>query len=294
MPEGAIVLENTCGTAPGVALEAGNKTIIHLPGPPHEMESMFEAAVISYLEKRFGSQGVIHSKVLRTSGIGESELEEIILDLIKTQANPTIALLARSGEIHIRLTAKAATIEEAEEKIVIVEREIRQRIGQFVFGTGEESLEWVAGQMLEQKKLTISLAESCTGGLVSSRITDIAGSSNYLVGSVVSYSNAIKTAVAGVDEDTLSAKGAVSPEVAEKMALGIRSRFNSDIGVGVTGIAGPGGGSAEKPVGLVYIAISGPVGIECYEYRFTGQRTAIKTRTATTALHHLRQYILKI
>ncbi|MBP2654950.1 MAG: cinA [Firmicutes bacterium] len=294
IPDGALVLPNKCGTAPGIVLETAKNTIIHLPGPPYEMEAMFEASVVPYLEKRFGSQGVIYSKVLRTIGLGESSLEEEIIDLIKRQGNPTIALLARSGEIHIRLTGKASSVQEAMNLIDGVEQVIRQRIGQYIFGVDDEALELVVGRMLKGKRLTVSFAESCTGGLVSSRITDIPGSSEYLVGSVVAYSNAIKSAIVCVDDAILRTYGAVSREVAEAMATGARSRFKSDIGIGITGIAGPGGASTDKPVGLVYIALAGDAGIECYEHRFTGQRSVIKSRSANAALNHLRQYILQL
>ncbi|MBP2652043.1 MAG: cinA [Firmicutes bacterium] len=293
IPEGAVVLDNMCGTAPGVAIEIDDKTIIHLPGPPFEVEAMFEASVVPYLNNRFGGQGVIKSKVLRTSGIGESTLEDEIIDLIKGQSNPTLALLARSGEIHIRLTAKADSNQAAEALIGTLEQEIRRRVGRYIFGTDAQSLELVVGQLLQENKLTLALAESCTGGLVSSKITDIPGSSNYLLGSVVSYSNEIKSGVVGVSAGSLDSYGAVSPQVAEEMAAGVRSRCKSDIGIGITGIAGPGGATPDKPVGLVYIAVSGNKGIECHEHRFNGPRSAIKMRTANTALDHLRQYIIK-
>lgn len=294
VPEQSLVLANDRGTAPGIILEADAKTIIHLPGPPPEMEAMLEMSVVPYLKNRFGSQGIILSRVLRTYGIGESLLEEKIKDFIKTQSNPTIALLARYAEINVRLTAKAATEEAAQVLIANLEHQVRQRIGEYIFGIDDESLELVIGRMLADRSLTVSLAESCTGGLVSSRITDIPGSSEYLLGSVVCYSNRIKTSAVGVPADTLARFGAVSSQTALAMAEGIRQKFDSSIGIGITGIAGPGGAMPGKPVGLVYIAVSGPAGNMCHEHNFAGQRTGIKQRTANAALNYLRQYITTI
>lgn len=293
MPEGAIIVENHRGTAPGVIIEHESKTIIHLPGPPMELEYMFENGILPYFANRFGSQGLIVSKVLRTYGLGESALEERIHDYILAQNNPTLALLARSGEIHVRLTAKGETAEIAHRLIGELEPKIRERIGEFVFGTNEQALEQVVGEDLTAKKYTLAIAESCTGGAVSARLTDIPGSSAYLMGSVVSYSNRVKTEFVGVPETVLQAKGAVSEETARAMAEGIRERVGTDIGVGVTGIAGPGGGTVEKPVGLVYIAVAGPKGTVVEEERFTGQRSGIKTRTVNATLDLIRRYLQK-
>lgn len=290
IPEGAFVVDNERGTAPGVIIEHKDKTVIHLPGPPPELEWMMDNAIVPYFKQRFGSQGIILSRVLRTYGIGESSLEEKIHDYILAQKNPTIALLAKSGEIHVRLTAKAATEEAASELIASLEAKVRSCAGNYIFGVDDETLEQVTGQILVQKKLTVSLAESCTGGLVTSKLTDIPGSSAYLTGTIISYSNEVKVHSVGVPERVLAVHGAVSPETATAMAEGIKNKFQSMIGIGITGIAGPGGGSAAKPVGLVYIAIAGPRGTYCYEHTFSGQRTAIKNRAALAALNYLRMY----
>ncbi|MDR3563543.1 MAG: competence/damage-inducible protein A [Negativicutes bacterium] len=291
IPEDAIVLDNDRGTAPGVIVETEKNTVIHLPGPPAEMEGMFELSVAPYFQKRFGTQGIIFSRVLRTYGLGESSLEEEIKDFIKNQGNPTIALLARSGEIHVRLTAKASSKEAARTLLAGLEDKIRERIGKFVFGVDDETLELVVGQQLTAKNLTVAFAESCTGGLVSHRITDIPGSSSYLVGSVICYSNEAKTTAVGVSAAIIEKHGAVSMETAVAMAEGIRSRLGSDIGVAITGIAGPGGATADKPVGLVHIAVAGKNGVEYHVHHFTGQRGSIKQRTASAAINHLRQYV---
>ncbi|SHI70120.1 competence/damage-inducible protein A [Propionispora hippei] len=292
IPEGAIVVDNDWGTAPGVILEDGGKTIINLPGPPRELESMFSHAIAPYLAKRYGGQGTIVSRVLHTYGISESALEERISDYITKQTNPTLALLVRpGGEIIVRLTAKAADKPSATALIAKLEEELRQQIGEYIFGVDGVSLGEVVGKALMERKLKISLAESCTGGLVTSRITDVPGSSSYLLGSVVCYDNSIKISQVGVAEATLREYGAVSYQTALQMAGGIRHRFGSDLGVGITGIAGPGGDTSDKPVGLVYVAIDGPRGSEHYKFNFSGERTYIKERTAYTVLNLIRKYL---
>ncbi|MDU4959713.1 MAG: competence/damage-inducible protein A [Sporomusaceae bacterium] len=291
IPEGAVVLANERGTAPGVIIEENGKTIIHLPGPPQEMHWMFDTAVIPYFRQRFGLQPVIASRVLRTFGVGESALEEKIHDLVLSQGNPTLALLARSGEVHLRITAKDQTAAAVQERIAALERALRSRIGDAIFGVDEETLELVAGRTLTERNLTIALAESCTGGLISSRLTDIAGSSAYLAGSMVSYSNQVKQNALGVPADVLAACGAVSEQTALAMARQARRLFMTDIGIGVTGIAGPGGATATKPVGLVYVAVAGAAASECRHYHFSGVRTAIKQRTANAALFQLIRFL---
>jgi nicotinamide-nucleotide amidase len=294
MPTGAIVVTNHRGTAPGVIIEHGEKTIIHLPGPPAELEHMFEKSILPYLTNRFGGQGVIVSKVLRTFGIGESILEERIRQFILAQNNPTIALLARSGEIHVRLTAKADSEDTARALIAELEASLREHIEDYIFGMDDQSLEQVVGEELRRHGLSIALAESCTGGGATAKLTDVPGSSEYLIGTVVCYDNRIKTELAGVAPETLQKHGAVSQETAAEMAQGIRGRFAADIGIGITGIAGPGGGSDEKPVGLVYLAVAGPQGIMVEEEHFSGQRSAIKTRAVNSSLDLLRRYLQKI
>ena len=291
MPEGAIVVDNDRGTAPGVIIENGTKTIIHLPGPPHEMQWMFETAIVPYFRRRFGSETVIMSRVLRTFGVGESALAERIDDFVIAQSNPTIALLARDGEIHLRLTAKSQSEQEAVKSIQKLEQELRQRIGDVVFGVDDETIEQVVGRRLAEHSLTVSVAESCTGGLVTSRLTDIPGSSQYLIGSLVAYNNQIKAAMLGVPEQTISEHGAVSEETAIAMATQVREKFGTDIGVGITGIAGPDGATPTKPIGLVFISLADHKGARCVKYQFNGQRTAIKQRSASAALFQIISYL---
>ncbi len=288
IPENAFVLENDNGTAPGIWLEHSGGVIVNLPGPPRELKMMFETKLLPRLIKHYGVQGVIHSRILRSVGIGESILEDKIADLIATQNNPTIALYARQGELIIRLTAKAGTIEAADVLIDKLEDEICQRVGRYIYGKDGDSLPLVVGQALAKNKQTISCAESCTGGLVTSMLTDIPGSSDYVLGSVVTYSNAAKQKLVKVAEESLSRHGAVSEAVAIEMAQGVKQLFQTTYGVGITGIAGPGGATSEKPVGLVYLAVAGPDGAtRVYRHQFTGNRQDIKYRTAMTALEHL-------
>ena len=294
IPAGAIIIKNECGTAPGVIIEHDSNTIIHLPGPPHELEWMFEHAVIPYLKKRFILQGAIVSKILHTYGITESLLEEKIKDFIISQSNPTIALLAGNGEVIIRLTAKSDTTVQAEHLIAELEKQLRHQIADYIWGLDNDTIEANIGKILTQKQLTIALAESCTGGLITSRITDISGSSNYLMGSIVCYTNKIKTQFIGIPSQIIMDYGAVSHQTALLLATNIRQKFTATIGMGITGIAGPGGATPTKPVGTVFIAIDGPLGIQCKKYTFDGQRTDIKYRISQAALHMLRQYTLSL
>lgn len=291
IPAGAMILDNDAGTAPGVVLEHNDKILINLPGPPFEMKDMFQKKVKPFLLDKFGLSEVIVSRVLNTFGIGESKLEDEIKDLILAQSNPTLALLARPGEVIVRITAKASTQHDAEQLIGNLEQEIRRRIGDYIFAIDDESMEAVVGRMLKEHKLTIACAESCTGGLVSSRLTDIPGSSDYLIGSVVSYTNEVKQRELTVSADLLKTQGAVCEDVARAMAEGVRKKFGTSLGLGITGIAGPGGATDKKPVGLVYMAVAGAQGTKCVKEQFAGNRLAVKYRASQTVLDMARKYI---
>ncbi|MEA3485132.1 MAG: nicotinamide-nucleotide amidohydrolase family protein, partial [Candidatus Aerophobetes bacterium] len=224
--------------------------------------------------------------------MGESQAEKAILDILKPQFNPTIALLAKRGEVHIRITAKFEEKKQMEEKIREIEDKIRARLGDYVYGVDEDTLEGKVASLLRDKNLTISVAESCSGGLLSHRLTNISGSSNYYRAGIVSYSNEAKSHFLDVSPEIIQEKGAVSPEVAKHIARGAREAGNTDLGVGITGIAGPTGGTSEKPVGLVYIALSTQDG-EIYErFTFPGGREDVKWRASQAALNLLRQYLL--
>lgn len=291
IPEGAVIFKNYAGTAPGIVLEEGGKIIINLPGPPSEMKDMFERSVKPFLKEKYGFRSVIISRVLNTFGIGESFLEESIKDLILAQKNPTLALLVRPGGVILRITAKADIEADANLLISRMEKEIRSRIGEYIYAVDDADMEDVVGKLLREKGLTIACAESCTGGLLTSRLTDVAGSSDYVMGSIVSYTNEVKIKELGVPSDLLAEQGAVCEDVAKAMAEGAQTKLSTDIGVGITGIAGPDGGSKEKPVGLVYIAVAGPMGTVAAKKIFTGKRKAIKYRTTQTALDMVRHYI---
>lgn len=285
-PEEAIILKNDNGTAPGAIIEKYNKIYIVLPGPPSELQPMFINEVIPYLAGKTSDQ--IYSRVLRIFGVGESSVEAKVKDLLQKQSNPTIAPLAGGGEVTLRITAKAASQNEAEQLILPVQKEIENRLGDSVYGYDGDTLEKVVLNSLIEKGLKLALAESCTGGLVSDMVTNIPGSSEVLLESCVTYSNEAKIKRLGVSEDTLRKYGAVSSHTAYEMAEGIRKTSGADIGAAITGIAGPGGGTDQKPVGLVYLAISNSEGTETKELRLGGNRLRIKGSTAMHLLNWLR------
>ncbi len=291
LPEGAEVFLNYNGIASGVAQEKDGKILINLPGPPSEMKDMFERSLKPYLQRRFGFKHVIVSKVLNTCGIGESLLETKIRDLILAQSNPTLALLIRPTGVIIRITAKADTHEAAEAMIGKVEAQIRSRVAEYIYGVDDEKMEDIVAKLLVQNKFTISCAESCTGGTLAGRLTSVPGSSAYIKASIVTYSNEAKVKFLGVKEDTLAQYGAVSEDTARQMAEGIIKTVGSDIGVGITGIAGPTGATKDKPIGLVYIAVAGPHGTVVKENCFSGDRSRVRFRATQQALEMVRRYI---
>jgi nicotinamide-nucleotide amidase len=291
-PREAIVLPNDKGTAPGAIIEKDGKIYIVLPGPPFELEPMFERYVMPYLAEK--SQEGIYSRVLRIFGIGESSVEEITKDLLLQQKNPTIAPLASMGEVTLRITAKAPSREEGEALILPVQEEIKKRLGNSVYGYDDDRMESVVVSLLRSKGCTLAAAESCTGGHISNLITNVSGASDVFIEACVTYSNEAKIARLGVLPETLAAHGAVSSQTAREMAEGIRKSSGADYGIGVTGIAGPGGGSPEKPVGLVYMAISDKNGTEAREFRLTGDRMRIKSGSALRLLNWLRLHLMEI
>lgn len=250
-PEGCTILKNDHGTAPGCIIDENDKVVILLPGPPREIIPMFRNYVIPYLRKY--QEGTIVSKVLRVCGIGESGAAEMLKDLIDNQTNPTIAPYAKDNEVTFRITAKAESEEVAMKLIEPMERKVRERLKENVYGVGDTSLEDVLGAMLIEKKLTIATAESCTGGLLSGRLINYPGISEVFMEGAVTYSNEAKMNRLGVKKETLESYGAVSSETAAEMAKGIAKTAGTNIGVSTTGVAGPGGGTKEKPVGLVYV-----------------------------------------
>lgn len=288
-PEDAIVLKNNNGTAPGCIIDESGKILVMLPGPPREMKAMFEESVVPYLRKY--SNEILVSKVLRVIGVGESAAAELIGDLIDNE-NPTVAPYAKEGEMIFRITAKAENEGAANKLIAPVEAEIRTILGDNVYGEGEATLEDVVGSMLVEKGLTIATAESCTGGMVAAKLINYPGISASILEGVVTYSNEAKIRRLGVKEETLNTVGAVSEETARQMAEGVARTSGADIGIATTGIAGPGGGTQEKPVGLVYIAMYYNEEIEVKKLDLTGSRQRIRERATTILIDMVRRKLL--
>jgi len=287
-PRGSMVVPNPVGTAPGFILARDGKTAIALPGVPGEMKAMAEQTVLPYLAERSREEGgaVIVSRILRLAGIGESQAEAEISDLIRG-SNPTVAPYAKTFEVHLRIGARAPDKATAEAMIAPLEAEIRRRLGQHVYGVDGETIEMAIGDMLRQLGKTLAAAESCTGGLIGHRITNVPGSSDYLLASLVTYSNEAKIKFLGVPAETIAEHGAVSEETARAMAEGVRAACAADVGVAVTGIAGPTGGTPAKPVGLTYIGVADENGCVVEEHRLRGDRLMVKERVAQMALYLL-------
>ena len=291
-PKDAIILENNNGTAPGAILKKGKKIIIVLPGPPKEMKPMFEEIVKPYLKRL--TNGTLVSKTLRFYGIGESYLEEEIIDIINEQSNPTIAPYAKDTEVTLRVTAKGASKEEAIDLINPVVNKIKDRVGNYIYSYDDTSLEDTVAKLIINKNLTISVAESCTGGMVSSYLINYPGISSVFMEGCVTYSNEAKIKSLGVKKETLDKFGAVSEQTAIEMAKGIAKRHNTNIGLATTGIAGPEGGSDEKPVGLVYFGIYINGKTISKRYIFNGNRQQIRLRATKTILNDLRLELINI
>jgi nicotinamide-nucleotide amidase len=284
-PRGAIVLENPKGTAPGFALEIGEKIVVVMPGPPREMEPMLRDHVVPMLSRKYGLRSVIATRVLRTVGISESEVDARIADLFRAGVNPSIAVLAHLGQVDVKLTAKAQTREAAHALIDQLEPEVRRHLGEHIFSDDGASLPEALGAALRRRGWSIATAESCTGGLLGAMITSVAGSSDYYRGGAVSYSNEAKSQLLGVAVDTIERHGAVSEEVAAAMAVGAQRALGSTIALSITGVAGPGGGTPEKPVGLVFIGFAGIGGsVEVQRAQIPGDREAVRHRAALRAL----------
>jgi len=288
-PENAVILKNRAGSAPGCILEKEGKKIILLPGPPNEMKQMFEREVKPILSQLTDS--VMYSEVVKVCGIGESAMEEMVREIIDEQVNPTVAPYAKTGECRLRVTAKAENIETAKELVAPVVKKLAERLGDNVYTVGNDTLAEVVVKRLIEKKLVITGAESCTGGMISSMLVDCPGVSAVLHESFVTYSNDSKIWLSGVSAETLKNFGAVSIECAKEMAEGLNNRSSADVTFAVTGIAGPDGGSEEKPVGTICFAL-------CYKgktitelRRFNGDRTNIRTRASIFMLDMIRRAV---
>lgn len=285
-PESGRFIDNPNGTAPGLIAEKGGKVVIALPGPKGEFDPMAKGPVREYLE-RLG-EGVIQSRVLRVIGMGESYVESLLTDLM-TSDEPTVAPYAHTGEVHLRLTARGRTKEEAEAKLEPVHAAIKERLGVNLFGTDDTTLESSVVQTLIARKQTVGTAESMTGGQLAARFTNVPGSSEAFRGGIVSYHVDVKRDALNVPEGLIEDVGPVSAEVAEKMATGAREVLGVDWALSVTGNAGPASDMDKKPVGLVYIGLAGPNGVETREEKYRGVREDIQRRAAQTALGWLRE-----
>jgi len=294
VPRGGQLLDNPVGTAPGLLVEHEGCVLIAVPGPPPEMRLMMTKHVIPYLRKRLQEQGEmpLFTRTLRTADIGEADLAEQLKDILANQSDPALALYASPGEVRIRMHTKAPSQQEANKKLGDLENSIRQQIGEHVYGTDDETMEVAVGKVLTAAGATVVVAESCTGGLIASRITDVPGSSRYFRGGYVTYSNELKQQLLGVPAQILQQHGAVSEECARAMAEGARESSGADYALAVTGIAGPTGGTAQKPVGRVYIAVADEQGTICQQFDWPGTRSQFKHRTSQMALNMLRKRVL--
>lgn len=291
-PAEAIVLDNPLGTAPGMYLKKDEKVIVLLPGPPKEMKKMYNDQVKSRLVDDFNlTHNLSATKSIKVFGPGESQVEEMISEVMENPRGCSIALIAKKGEIEVKVTAEGKDLSDSQEILQGKVEEISQKLGRYIYGFDDDELNITVAKMLTDNNLTVALAESCTGGLLSKYLTDKAGSSKYLWGSVISYSNESKEKVLGVSKETLITHGAVSRETAEEMARGIKKVSQASLGLAITGIAGPDGGSEEKPVGLVYIALASDREVFSKELRFVGDREGIRTLAAKSGLDMIRRYI---
>ena len=288
LPEGATVFQNDWGTAPGCGFEADGVHIIMLPGPPRECKAMFTYRAVPYLQSL--SEGTIVSRTLKLFGIGESGMESLLREKMNAMTNPTLAPYAKEGECELRITAKADNEDAARALIAPVEKELRDLFGDKIYGADIPSLEAAVLALLKEKGLTLGSAESCTGGLIAKRMTDLSGASAVFRGGVVSYATEVKHTVLGVPEDLLEQYGAVSEPVARAMAQGCRKLCGSDLAVSVTGVAGPDPDDRGNPVGLVYVGIATPEGTHVRELHAGNGRERVRTAAAHNAFDLVRRY----
>ncbi len=291
VPKGAIWLANHIGTAPGLIVKTDKKFIIALPGPPREMQPIFEDGVLPFLENHISRKAVILSRALKTTGLAESQIHDKIAGFLRLSGKTTVGIYAHPAQVDIKITTKAASLIQANRNIAKIEKKIRLKLGKLIFGADAETLEGAVVKLLKAK--TISIAESCTGGLISSRLTDISGISKNLLASVIAYSNRSKVKILRVSPETLRHYGAASKETAADMAVNARLLLKSDVGISTTGIAGPSGATDKKPVGLVYIGLSDKNKVIVKRFNFTGTRDIIKFRASQAALDMLRHYLMK-
>jgi nicotinamide-nucleotide amidase len=293
-PEGATILPNPIGTAPGFMLEVEGTLLFFAPGVPRELYCMMDEMVLPRIESHLGADRVVRATLLRTFGLGESNLDRALTDLAADDPGVTLGFRTEFPDNLVRVVVRAGSQAEAEEKLRATVAKIRELLGDLVLGEGERRLEEIVAELLIRKGLTLATAESCTGGLIASRLTDVPGSSRFLIQSIVAYANRAKECELGVSPRDLEMYGAVSEPVARQMAQGLRLRAGTDLAVATTGIAGPSGGTEEKPVGTVYLALAGANGTVSRRYQLMRDRTRNKQLTSQIALDWVRRSLLDL
>ena len=295
VPKIAEVIRNQYGTAPGLWIEQEEKIFVVMPGVPYEMKGMIESTVVPKLKEKLVEEKIyLKKKMLLTTGIPESTLFERLGNLDELLQGAKLAFLPNQFGVKLRVSVEGADEKEVKDKLMEVEQRIRSKVGRFIYGAGEDQLEAVVGRLLLEREMKIATAESCTGGLIGDMLTDVSGSSKYFERGVICYSNAAKVEILKVDEDTIAKQGAVSPDVAMQMAEGVKSTSGSDIGVATTGIMGPTGATADKPIGLVFIGYCDEKVCTAKKYQFGDDRILNKQRTAQAALEFVRRQLLGI
>jgi nicotinamide-nucleotide amidase len=290
-PRGAEPIPNICGTAPGFWMKVGGCLLAAMPGVPSEMYVMFEQAIKPRLLTLGFGGGILMQRKINCFGAGESAVEEKLLDITRRGHVPEVGITVSDATISLRILARAATAESAREQIAPVEQIIRERLGDLVYGVEDEELQDVVARLLAERKKTLATAESITGGLVAERIVQVAGISSSFVGGLVAYDNRVKMEMLGVPPELIEKHGAVSAEVAEAMAVGCRTRFRTDLAVSTTGIAGPEGGTPEKPVGLVFVGLAWDGGSSASSFSWAGTRAEVRNRTTKMALNRIRLHL---
>ena len=293
LPEGAKIIINQYGTAPAMILEKDHKIICSFPGVPHEMKNLIEENLIPYLKDKFPPSMIKKSKILKVTGLGESSVNELIRDYINKQTNFSFGIYANPEDIQVQITTQAPTEKETDKLLQSSVNQLTKILGNYIYGRDEETIEEVVGNLLKTKKLKVAVAESCTGGMLGEMITRIPGSSEYFQGGVISYNAKIKKDLLKVPPEAIKKHGEVSEQVARLMAEGVRRCCHSDIGISITGIAGPGGATEKKKVGLVYMALADGKKTLTQKHQLFGNRQLVRLRSARRALNMLRIYLMK-
>jgi len=293
LPEGAKIIINQYGTAPAMILEKDSKIICSFPGVPHEMKNLIEENLIPYLKEKFPPSMIKKTKILKVTGLGESSVNELIRDYINKQTNFCFGIYANPEDIQVQVITQAPSEKEAEKLLQFSVNQLTKVLGNYIYGNDEETIEKVVGKLIKTKKLTIAVAESCTGGMLGEMITRIPGSSEYFQGGVISYSAKVKENLLKVSPEVIKKYGEVSKEVAQLMAEGVRRCCQSDIGISITGIAGPGGATEKKKVGLVYMALADGKKTLTQKHQLFGNRQLVRLRSARRALNMLRMHLME-